>query len=295
MNAQIVSIQDCREDMLQDLRTGQERGSDTYFKEFNNAWTWKPGELNIWTGYANEGKSLFLKQLAMIKYLAEGKKFVFASPEDFPPKSFFDDLIHTLSGKSTDIGRMDSIKEEEYIKCMDRLQDGFRFLHLKPPFNTIPEVLSEVKDMDGVFALIIDPIMKFARPKDAPERDDLYASYITTLMTEFAREQKISLHLVIHQTTPRKNVKDLYDKPSMYQIKSGGSWSDGVDNVLFVQRPNYAKDKLDTTVHVGSLKVKKQKLVGIPQDFEIAYNRKTNRYVHMNDKPVFDFDKFKLK
>lgn len=295
MNAQRYTIEDCREDMLKDLISGHEKGTTTYFSDFDNAWTWKPGQCNLWTGYANEGKSIFIKQLSMIKYLAEGKKFVFASPEDFPPKSFFDDLIHTLSGKSTDLGRVGAIAQEEYIKCMDRLQDGFEFLHLKPPHNTIPNVLEEVAKMSGVYGLIIDPILKFARPQGAPERDDIYAGFISSLMTEFARDSEVSLHLVAHQLTPRKNAKDLYDKPSMYQVKGGGSLADGIDNVLFVHRPLYAKDKLDPSVDVGSLKIKKQKLTGIPQDFSISFDRRTNRYTNGNGKPIFDFDKYKLR
>ena len=137
--------------------------------------------------------------------------------------------------------------------------------------------------------------MKFSRTSEAPVRDDLYAGYLTTLLTEFAREFNISLHLVMHQLTPRKEDNGLYPKPSMYQVKSGGSFADGVDNVLFVWRPNYAKDKLDPSVTVGSLKIKKQKLVGVPQDFNILFDRKTNRYISGNGKPVFDFDKYKLK
>lgn len=298
MNAQIVSIEDCGEQMIKDYREGQEKGTTTYFPTFDNGWTWKTGEVNLWTGYSNEGKSLFLKQLCMAKYLAEGKSFLFASPEDFPPKSFFDDLIHTLSGQTTDQGRMGAIREPEYIQCMERLKKGMKFLHLKPPFNTIPEALlsaKEYKEENGLYGLIIDPIMKFARPKDAPERDDLFASYMTSYVTEFAREEELSLHLVAHQLTPKKNTKELYDKPSMYSVKTGGSWSDGIDNVLYVHRPNYAKDKLDPTVDVGSLKIKKQKLVGIPQDFSISFDRKTNRYVNGMGVSIFDFDKLKLK
>ena len=54
---------------------------------------------------ANEGKSEILKQICLIKSLEENKKFVFYSPEDFPPEEFYDGMIHTLSGMSTDKDR----------------------------------------------------------------------------------------------------------------------------------------------------------------------------------------------
>jgi twinkle protein len=58
-------------------------------------------EVNLWTGYQNEGKSLFLNQLALIKAFTSGKFAVF-SPENFPLDDFFNDLIETYIGKSCD-------------------------------------------------------------------------------------------------------------------------------------------------------------------------------------------------
>lgn len=296
---EIIRLEDCREQMIKNFTTGQEKGTTTYFKEFDNCWTWRRGESNIWSGYSNEGKSIYLKQLCLIKWLSEGKKFVFCSPEDAPAESFFDDLIHTLSGKSTDLGRMNHISEEEYLRCMDRIKDGFIFISLEYPNNTIPNVLEKVKVLieggEDIFGVIIDPILKFSRPKDAPERDDLYGGYITMIITDFCRKYNISTHLVMHQVTPKLDSEGYYQKPNLYAIKLGGSFADGIDNVLFVWRPKYSKDKLDTSVTVGSLKIKKQKLTGIPQDLDILFDRMSNRYIYGNNKPVFDFDKYKLK
>ena len=53
--------------MLDNYRNGQERGTTTYIPAVDSAWTWRNGELNIWTGYQNEGKSMFLNQLVLLK------------------------------------------------------------------------------------------------------------------------------------------------------------------------------------------------------------------------------------
>lgn len=294
----LITIDECREEMIKDLTTGQEKGTTTYWEDFDNCWTWRKGEVNVFTGQNNEGKSEFIRQLALIKALSEGKKFIFCSPEDAPPKSWYDNIIHTLSGKTTDIGKFGAITLEEYNKCVDRIGDLMVFLNLTYPDNSVSKVLEIVGEhmkLNDVYGLIIDPIMKFSRDKGAPERDDLYMSHLTAITTEFARKNNICLFIVAHQVTPRKDENGFYPKPSSYQIKNGGSLADGVDNILFVWRPKYAKDKLDTTVTVGSLKIKKQKLVGIPQDLDIMFDRKTNRYTHANGKPIFDFDKYKVK
>lgn len=298
--------EDVKDKMLHFLKNGKVKGSTTYSDEIDKCWKWRKQEANIWSGYANEGKSLFLKQLALIKALQEGWKFAFSSPEDYPPEEFFDDMIHTLAGKSTDRDNTNRISEELYVQCFNLIKDKFFFVYMEPPNNTIRGVLEEFKKLHAkhnLDAVIIDPLLKFARPKDMSERDDIYASYVGSLCVDFCRETNTSLHLIMHQLTPSFDRGSTnYAEPNMYRIKGGGSWADGFDNILTVWRPNYATDKFDPTVQFSSQKIKKQKLVGIPQKIELGFCRKSNRYVEECRRlsethfelglPLFNFDSF---
>lgn len=301
-NTYLFKPDDCLESMLTDLKKGKVRGTSTHNLELDKCWTWRTQEANIWTGYSNEGKSLFLKQLCLIKALEENKKFIFCSPEDFPAEEFFDDMIHTLAGQTTDLyyGVDRVISEELYKQCFDLIKDKFLFLYIEPPHNTIKGVLEEFKKLckqEEIFGCIIDPLLKFARPKDFPEKDDQYAAYIGSICVDFARQTNTSFHLVMHQVTPTFDPDTKkYQEPSMYRVKGGGSWADGFDNVLAVWRPQYAKDKLDSEVQFSSQKIKKQKLCGIPQRVQLSFDRKSNRYCYYGtNEPIFDFDKFIYK
>jgi twinkle protein len=290
--------------MKKGLREGKVKGTTTYNEQIDMCWTWRKQEANIWTGYANEGKSLFLKQLCLIKALKEKWRFAFCAPEDFPAEEFYDDCIHTIAGISTDKDRLPFISEEQYDKAFALLKDLFVFVYLKPPHNTIKGALAEFEKLceeEQIDGCIIDPLLKFARPKGFTDRDDIYASYVGSLCSDFCRHTNTSFHLVMHQLTPQQDpMTKKYKEPNMYSIKGGGSWADGFDNVLNVWRPNYAVDKLDATVQFGSQKIKKQKLVGIPQKMECGFDRKTNRYVEKNQgaitpdtmygEPLFNFD-----
>lgn len=293
----IYTPEDCYDIMIDSLRKGKVKGTSTYNDVIDNCWKWRKKEANIWTGYANEGKSIFLKQLFLIKALKEDWKAIFCSPEDFPPEEFFDDLIHTFTGITTDRDFPNVVTEELYNKAFQLIKDKFIFLYLEPPNNTIKSVLAEMRKIckdTKVDVCVIDPLLKFARPKDFSDRDDIYASYIGSICTDFCRTENVSFHLVMHQLTPTfDNISKKYQEPSMYRIKGGGSWSDGFDNVLSVWRPNYAVDKMDATVQFSSQKIKKQKLVGIPQKMECSFDRKTNRYIDKQiNESLFDFDKF---
>ena len=63
----IFGIDDIFDSMLDNYRNGQERGTTTYIPSVDSAWTWRNGELNIWTGYQNEGKKYVFKSVGIIK------------------------------------------------------------------------------------------------------------------------------------------------------------------------------------------------------------------------------------
>lgn len=240
--------------------------------------------------------SMLIKNLALFKALEEDWRFLFCSPEDYPAHEFFDDMIHSITGKSTDkTNPRGTVSKEDYVKAAKRIEKNFKFVYLKPPDNTIKDVLDEFSFIiakERVDAAIIDPLIKFTRPKSI-DRDDLYASYVTSMLTDFARTNNISLHLVMHQLTPTVDERGYYPKPSAYRIKGGGTWMDGTDNILSVWRPKYAKDKLDPEVVVSSQKIKKQKLVGMPQDVTFKFDRMTNRYTDLEGRPIYDFNEQK--
>lgn len=295
----IIRPKDCIEGMMDGLLNGKVKGTTTYNEDIDRFWTWRKQETNLWTGYANEGKSIFLKQLCTIKALEEDWKFLFSAPEDYPPEEFFDDIIHSVVGRTTDptVLTQRTATVDEYEKAYNLIKDKFVFLYMPPPDNTIGQVLDEAEDIiraEKISGMVIDPLLKHARPKKLAERDDIYAAHIGSLCVDYARRMNISLHLVMHQLTPTTDINTKnYAQPSMYRVKGGGSWADGFDNVLFVWRPDYATDKISPRVIVGSEKIKKQKLVGIPQKLELGFDRKSNRYNYASSQePIFNFDKF---
>jgi len=140
----------------------------------------------------------------------------------------------------------------------------------------------------GIRSLIIDPYNTVQHRMQRGEREDLYISRFMSELKRFAVENKISVHLVAHQVTPQKDDQGRYNKPDVNRIKGGGTFADKSDNVLFVWRPNRALDFSNTSVIFGSQKIKKQKLVGYPQEVEgITYSRKSNRY-YFNMETPFD-------
>ncbi len=172
------------------------------------------------------------------------------------------------------------------------VKDSFYFVY--PEKNGVPDFT--IEQIESVFeflvwekdvkAVVVDPYIKIRHEMTAGEPEHLYASRFMMDRINFTRKNNVSYHLVMHQTTPRKEKDGNYPPPSLYQIKGGGTFADSTDNSISVWRPNRATDPNDTTVIIKTDKIKKQKLVGVPFEIEIDFNRKKNRYM---GKDGFDY------
>lgn len=294
----IFTVDDITDSMLDGYRNGQERGTTTYIPEVDRAWTWRAGEVNIWTGYQNEGKSLFLNQLATIKASVDGWKFAVFSPENMPMNDFFNDIIEMYIGKSCDpYYKNNYMSEGEYRQGMDFVKNHFNVIYPKKNF-TLDTIFQKAKYLiktQGIRALIIDPYNTVQHKMNRGEREDLYISRFMSELKRFAVDNNISIHLVAHQVTPQKGDDGRYPKPDVNRIKGGGTFADKADNVLFVWRPDRAIDFSSRKVIFGSQKIKKQKLVGYPQDIDnISFDIKSSRYSFSGNTPFVQLDKIRL-
>ena len=286
----IFNVDDVSASMLDGFHNGQERGTTTYIDSVDKAWTWRNGEVNIWTGYQNEGKSLFLNQLATLKAVFDGWKFAVFSPENMPINDFFNDIIEMYIGRSSDPfhGNL-QMTLEEYKEAMDFVKKHFFIIYPKKDFqlNTIFDKAKFLVKTKGIRSLIIDPYNTIQHRMRSGEREDLYISRFMSELKRFALDQNISVNLVAHQVTPMKDNEGRYIKPDVNKIKGGGTFADKADNVMFVWRPERALDYSSTLVTFGSQKIKKQKLVGTPQEInDISFNVKEQRY-YFNGKTPF--------
>lgn len=303
----VIRVDSVRDSMIKQFKDGKEPGTNTYIEDIDHitvngsyrtkAWSWRPSEVNIWTGYNNEGKSQFLIFLCILKALNEDKKFAFFSPENFPPDDFFDDMIHTILGRTTDRkSKFFNMSEKEYIETIEKIKDNFFFVYpvdkeKKPDFRieSIERAFEFLIMEHDIFAVIVDPYIKIRHEMMPGEPEHLYASRFMMDRVNWTRKNNVSYNLVMHQLTPRREKGDKdYLKPTLYNIKGGGTFSDSADNVLCIWRPYRGSDPLSTLVNFISEKIKKQKLVGIPFQVEMDFDRKKNRYLSLSGKDYMD-------
>lgn len=292
----VFEVSDVKESMIDGYVNGKVRGTTTYIPELDEAWKWRGGEVNVWTGYQNEGKSLALNQLCVIRSYWENAKVAIFSPENFPLNDLFDDIIEMYIGKSSDPYYANNyMNPQEYQDGLDFVQSNFFAIYPEKDF-TLDNIFERIKFLvkkRGIRTVIIDPYNTVEHKIRPGEREDLYISRFMAKLKRFSVELDLSMNLVAHQNTPKKNENDdgRFYKPFLSNIKGGGTFADKADNVLTVWRPNRAINFKDSEVIIESQKIKKQKLVGIPQPVTgIDFDIRTNRYLFNGVTPFTKID-----
>jgi len=287
----IFNLDSVRDEILNDYLNGQPLGSTTYFPNIDPCWKWRLGEVNVWTGYNNEGKSLLIKQLQICKSIGDGWKHAVFSPEEFPLNEWYTDLIESFIGKSAD---KTQVHFKNYMTRM-QLNAGMDFIN-EYFYNILPEKDHSIELLlkkfsycvrrYGVKTITFDPYNQIHHLIKSGERDDLYISRFMSELKRFAITHNVSVNLVAHQVTPTFIKGENYPEPNLYKVKGGGTFADKADNVLAVWRENRNTNISDNSVTFISQKIKKQKLTGIPGRADLLYDRRENRYYALNECPI---------
>ena len=277
----IIKIQDCWSVMKDSFVNGKKRGSTTHFPLFDQLFTWKEGELTLVIGIPNTGKTEFTLQLMLIKSFMDGWKWAVFSPENYPADEFFDGLIHTLVGKTTDPYFKD------YQMSMQDYESAVKFIN-KHFFYIYPEGLHSIEEIEeryewlieheGINGTFTDPYNQVFIP-DNGKRDDQHLSVFLTARKRFAVKNNLCSVFSSHPKSMQKNKSTgEYDVPDVYDIAGGAMWSNKVDNIICVERPNSVSDPKNTKVIIHTKKIKKQRLVGSLGSTNFDYIRGKNRY-----------------
>lgn len=275
------------ERMKYSFKNGKERGKTTHFKSFDENFKWKKGELTLIIGRPNSGKTEFMLQLMLLKSFYDGWKWGVFSPENYPGEEFYDSLIHSFIGQTTDPFF------KNYQMSLEDYEAGYNFVR-KHFFYVYPETSHSIEEVSSNFLFLIenesingtfiDPFNQLFI-ENYSSRDDQYLSKFLTERKKLSVKYDMCDVISSHPKNMSKNKNGEYDVPDIYDIAGGAMWSNKVDNIISVHRPNYINDPKDTTVEIHVKKIKKQKLVGVPGMSVFDFNRAQGRYYQNGETP----------
>jgi twinkle protein len=282
----VIYLDAVRDSMLQTFHSGHSRGETTYFKNIDEHWRWKRKHIVLMHGIMNHGKSSLTLQLCLIKSLKNGYKWGVFSPEQDPPDDFYDELIHSFVGKSTQPYHSNQMSENEYLQAMDFIKEHFFYIYpseATPTPEYINDRFEELIKKHKIDGCIIDPYNQLDNDiRKSAGREDLYLSSFLTTQKRFAQKHNIFMIIITHPKSGlTKNSNGDYSCPDVFDLAGGAMWGNKCDDILCTYRPYFSSNKEDTSVMFISQKIKKRKLCGTPGDVQLTFDILTNRFYEL--------------
>lgn len=283
----IYRVSDVSREMDHTFRHGKARGITTHVRDLDNHFSWKVGDLTCVTGYPQNGKTEFTLFLMLLKSIYEGWRWIIFSPENYPADELFDTLIHTYIGRSVDPTYRDQMPFDQYRLGKEFIDAHFVYVYPNEPHT--PEVIREyvayLTAEEKFNGTLKDPWNKMIHTYSG--REDQYLASQFPLEQKMSRELGLCSVITAHPKSPGTlKPTDSYPAPNQYSLSGGQMWDNMFDNILCIHRPDYLQDRASTRTEFHSLKIKKQKLVGIPGTVEFDFERRSNRYLYHGASPL---------
>jgi len=254
----------------------QYMGDATGFPELDKVLHgFRKGEVTLWTGQNNSGKSTILNQVCLYQ-ASKDKKCCIASLE-MKPSRYLKWAIEQALGK-------DNPTEEEIIKTFEWIDEHIYVLDIQDNvFDTkILELFEFTARKYGINHFVIDSLMKI-RFKD--EDDMMGQVKFLNNYIDFCKKFNAHGHLVAH---PRKQESDK-DKPDKTDVKGRGELTDLVDNVIIIWRNIEDKDDFEDEYQTdGLLIVRKNREFGYLANIPLTFDPYSRRFLCKGQFSFFD-------
>lgn len=272
----IYYVDDIFHVMLQNFKNGIQLAPKCHFGEMDEYFRWKKGEINLFVGWANHGKTTLVLQLMLTKSYYDGWKWAIFSPENYPATDFYDDLIEMYAGKW-----LDKMSEEEYTEAALFIDQHIFYVYPDDghDINSINEKFRYLVLKKGVDGVLIDPYNQLDRTTTHFQREDLYLSDQLKDVKRFALLNSVSYNIVAHPAKQNKQDDKSLPPVDMYDIAGGAMWANKADNIVSYYRPNHHIDKTSPEVKIFIQKIKRRRTGGKPGDFDIRMQWSMKRFV----------------
>lgn len=271
----VYYLEDIFASMLDNFNRGIQLAPTTRFGEMDDYFRWKKGEINLFTGYGNHGKTFFALQLMLTKSIYDGWKWAIFSPENFPANDFYDDIIEMYVGKW-----LREMTQDEYTDACIFIDQHIFYVYPEDEhdINSINEKFRHLVMKKGVDGVMIDPFNQLDSTQKAYQREDQYLSEILKDIKRFALLNNVSYNIIAHPKNPTYQQDKSLPVVDSYDISGGSMWANKIDNILSYYRPNFHINKNSPEVTVYVQKIKRKRTGGQLGNFDLSLIWSQKRY-----------------
>jgi twinkle protein len=276
----IFYVSDIADMMLDNFDKGIRMGELTHMGDLDRIFRWKKGAINLWTGYANTGKTIFFLQAALTKSILDGWKWCVFSPENYPACDFYDDIIEMYVGKNVTDLYGNKMDRTEYLDAMEFLNNHFIFVYPEEnhTIQSLHEKFQYLILKHGIDGVLIDPYNQLDKSFEGTRVDEEISEFMNTVK-RFTLKYNISYNIVIHpKNPPATKTGEPLPIVDRYDLNGGAMWANKADHLLSVYRPNAHVNKTDPITQVFQQKVKRKRTGGDYGYAEFSWDYRKSRF-----------------
>lgn len=272
----VYEVDDIFPSMLENFKKGVPLSPTTRFNETDLYWRWKKGDVALYTGYANWGKTFYILQMMLTKSIWDGWKWAVFCPENYPANDFYDDIVEMYSGKW-----LRDMTEHEYTEACRFIGNHIFYVYPEDShdIHSIHEKFRYLVMKKGVDGVLVDPFNQLDHNQKAYQREDQYLSEVLKDIKRFALLNAVVYNIVAHPKNPRYEEGRVLPVVDMYDIHGGAMFGNKVDLLVSYHRPNFHKDKNNPDVEIYVQKVKRKRTGGRLGHFPLTLKWEEKRYV----------------
>lgn len=257
-------------------RNGSPKGLPTGWREVDELFSLRVGDMTIVTGIPNSGKSEWIDAVMVNTAHNYGWPWGVFSAENWPVTEHMKKLSEKYIGKPFEPGRTERMTPQEKDAALSWMANKFFFVQPESP--TLESILSIVRQLvlrRGIRGLVIDPWneIEHSRPEAMSETE-----YIGSALSEirrFARLHGLHVFVVAHPTKLRKGDDGNYPVPTPYDISGSANWRNKADNCISIWRDLGKTDSRMVDIHIQKIR---HKTVGKLGSASLRYDTVCGRY-----------------
>lgn len=263
----VYFVDDIFESMFDNFKKGVQLAPTTRFTEMDDYFRWKKGDINLFTGYANWGKTFFVLQIMLTKSIWDGWKWAVFCPENYPANDFYDDIIEMYAGKSLGV-----MNEQEYIDAATFIDKHIFYVYPEDghDIHSINERFRHLVLKKGVDGVLVDPFNQLDHLQKSFQREDQYISEVLKDIKRFVLLNNVVYNIVAHPKNPSYQEGKVLPVVDMYDIAGGAMWGNKSDLIISYHRPRYHEDKNSPEVEIYVQKVKRKRTGGKLGNFPLT-------------------------
>tara|TARA_R100001594_G_scaffold117046_1_gene152213 strand:- start:331 stop:2091 length:1761 start_codon:yes stop_codon:yes gene_type:complete len=284
----VFTVNSEKEYMIDVFNNGKKKGQTTGYKVLNNHYTLRTSELDVWTGIPGSGKTMMALQIMLNASVLYGWKWGVFSPENYPVGDLFDTLAEMYIGNTSDVDVEDRMSLHDYETAINFLHDHFFAIYPEDDFS-LDNILSKFKHLVmryGIKGCLLDPFNQLDH-NFAGKDETTYIGECLTKIRRFEQVNDLKFIIIAHPRKMDRDERGGYKQPTAYDISGSQNWFNKADNVICIHR-NDSMDINDTSVKFTVQKVKFQKLVGVPGEEQLKYDRRSGRYLDFSNSCPLD-------